>query len=80
MSLSKKIPARTVTLEVLECSLNFATMTPRFRQIRSKSKNAMTVCFWCKHEFADGEMLALAITAKGNKALCQSCGEKAGGK
>jgi len=40
----------------------------------------MDVCFWCKHRFADDETLALAITPKGNKALCQSCGEKAGGK
>jgi len=80
VSLSKKIPARTVTLEVIECSLNFAKMTPRFRDIRSRSKNPMDVCFWCKHRFADDETLALAITPKGNKALCQSCGEKAGGK
>jgi len=34
----------------------------------------MDTCFWCGHEFVDGEMMALAQPKKGkNKALCQSC-------
>jgi len=36
----------------------------------------MDKCFWCKQEFLDGEMMALAATEKGNKVLCQTCADK----
>jgi hypothetical protein len=49
-------------------------MSPDFRRIRSGHRNPMDTCYWCKHPFADGEMMALAaFVEKGNKTLCQSC-------
>jgi uncharacterized CHY-type Zn-finger protein len=49
-------------------------MTPNFRRIRSGHKNPMDTCYWCKHAFEDGEMMALAhFVGKANKVLCQSC-------
>lgn len=76
MKISKKVPARTVSFEAIRCELQFMEMNQRFREIRAKSKNPMDKCFWCKHQFADGEMMALAIANNGNKVLCQKCGQE----
>lgn len=76
MKISKRVPARTVTFEASCCKLQFMEMNPRFREIRAKSRNKFDNCFWCKHKFADGEMMAMAISNSGNKVLCQTCGQK----
>ena len=76
MELSKTVPARKVKFEATACQLDFMQMTQRFREIRAKSRNPMDKCHWCKHSFCDGEMMALALTLKGNKTLCRECGEK----
>lgn len=49
-------------------------MSQKFRDIRKHFRNAMNTCYWCKHPFEDGEMMALAcFRRKGNKVLCQDC-------
>ena len=74
MKLSRKIPARTETQTALWCRKDFLEMSQRFRDIRSKSRNPMDKCFWCKHKFEDGEMMALAyFGSNDNKTLCQGC-------
>lgn len=77
LKLSKRVPARTVTFEATACLLNYSTMGEAWRRGRSGLRNPMNTCHWCRHVFADGESIALALTAKGsNKVLCQTCGKK----
>lgn len=73
MKLSKRKPASTVTFTAESCIENYLAMSPKFRAIRSRMRNPMDKCHWCKHPFADGEMMSLAFTKKGNKTLCQAC-------
>lgn len=73
LRLSKRNPASTVTFTATACKADFMEMSPQFRAIRSRSRNPMDKCHWCKHAFADGEMMGLAFTNKGNKVLCQDC-------
>ena len=76
MYLAKNIPARIETFEATQCKLDWMAMSQRFRDIRSKSRNPMDKCHWCKHPFVDGEMMAIALSNKGNNVLCQTCGKK----
>ncbi len=77
LKLSRRISARTETLVASWCRKDFMEMSQEFRAIRAKSKNPMDKCFWCKHKFKDGEMMALAcFGGKGNKTLCQECAGK----
>jgi len=74
LKLSRKIPSHTKTVVFTWCNKDFMAMSQEFRNIRSRSRNPMDTCFWCGHEFIDGEMMALAKPQKGtNKVLCQSC-------
>lgn len=76
LTLTRKVPARTRTETALWFRKDFMAMSQTFRDIRSKARNPMDRCWWCKHPFADGEMMALACfegKGKGNKALCQDC-------
>lgn len=76
LMLSRVVPAHISSFEATSCKLDFMEMSPRFRAIRGKMRNPMDKCHWCKHAFADGEMMALAFTNKGNKVLCQSCAKQ----
>lgn len=74
MKLSRRIPARTMTITASWCKREFMRMSPTYRAIRSKTRNPMDKCHWCEHPFEDGEMMALAcFGGKGNKTLCQAC-------
>ena len=76
MSLSKIIPARKETIKAHWCKKDFMKMSDRYKQIRKGFKNPMTSCFWCKHQFVNDEMMALAcIKGKGNKVFCQKCAD-----
>ena len=78
MRLTKRIPARTKTLRIRWLRKDFCQNTPRFRAIRGTAADPMDACYWCKHKFDDGEMMALAAVEGGaNKALCQQCAEEA---
>jgi hypothetical protein len=79
MKLTKKIPARTKTLTVVQYVREFMEMSPTFRRVRGGSRNPMDKCYWCGHAFADGDMMALVQFAEvggGNKVLCQSCADE----
>jgi len=75
MKLQRGIPAHTLTIEFNWCKKDFLLMSPGYRAARSKMHNPMDSCFWCKHAFDDGEMMALAQPKGkgGNKMLCQKC-------
>lgn len=77
MKLTKRVPSRTKTLSALWCRKDFREMCDQFRAIRSDSRNPMDRCYWCKHPFENGEMMALACFEKlGNRTLCQSCADE----
>ena len=72
--ISRVIPARTETFEVLWLVREWMRMSQSYRNIRAKSRNPMGQCWWCRHKFKDGEMMALlGIKGKGNKVFCQGC-------
>lgn len=77
LKISKRVPARTKTLTALWCHKSFCEMTPRFRAILAKSRRPMNTCYWCKHKFEDGEMMALAaFEVVGNQTLCGKCADE----
>ena len=77
-SLTKRIPARTKTVNFLWIKREFTEMSQRFREIRKKCHSKMDACWWCGHKFEDGEMMALAaVSGKLNKILCGSCADSA---
>jgi len=77
IKISRTIPARTESFEVLWISLEFIKMNPHFREIRSSFRYKADRCWWCSHEFVDDEMMALGcIKGKGNKSFCQTCAKK----
>lgn len=75
MFLTKKVPSHNKTIVAKWCKKDFCKYDESFRNIRAKSKNKMDKCYWCKHHFEDGEMIALACfeNTGGNKVLCQTC-------
>ena len=77
LKLSRRVPARTHTETAGWCKLDFMEMSQQYRNIRSRARNKMDKCHWCKHKFVDGEMMALAaIEGKENRTLCQECGNQ----
>lgn len=73
MKLTKIIPERKKTIIFKWCKKDFTTIDKRFRRLQPK----LTSCFWCNHEFENGETIALACPEKGkNKILCQKCAEE----
>ncbi len=57
----------------LWCRKYFLPMTPAFRKVRANMRN-LNHCYWCEHEFVDGEMMALAcFVGMGNRTLCHTC-------
>ena len=74
LQLSRLFRAHTKTETFLWCKNQWMQMSPKFREIRSKSRSPMDKCFWCQYAFADGDMMALAALTHGtNKVLCQCC-------
>ena len=74
--LSRRIPAHTKTITVKWCAHEFATYDDTWRKIRGKSLSPMSICYWCKRSFDDGEVFALVcIEGRGNKVICEKCAE-----
>jgi len=74
MKLTRRVPARTETIRFDWCRKEFVEMSDCYRMIRSGCSKPMDACFWCKHKFVNGEMMALAHEASGrNRILCQDC-------
>lgn len=77
LTLTKRVPARTKTVTFCWIAREFRRIDDKYRAIRSKSRNPMDTCFWCRHKFVNGEMMALAARDKGsNVVLCQDCAGK----
>ena len=77
LRLSRQVPARIETITVLWCRKDFIPMSQRYRLMRRKMGKPRDSCFWCGHEFIDGEMMALAaLEGEGNKTLCQQCADE----
>ena len=76
MMLSREIPRRTKTIVASWCRKDFLPMSQKMRDVRSRMRDKMDCCYWCRHPFADGEMMALACFGGiGNKVLCQRCAD-----
>ncbi len=76
ITLRRLIPAHNKTITALWCKKEFMRMSQTYRDVRSRSRNPMDSCYWCKHKFDDGEMMALAcFNTRGNKTLCQHCAD-----
>jgi hypothetical protein len=76
--LTKRVPARTKTIQFTAIKRDWMVMSDRFRAIRSKSRRPMDQCFWCKKPFENGDKMAIAFRSKGpNVVLCDACAEKA---
>lgn len=74
MKLTKTIPARRKTVAIRWLKKDFMVMSEAYRKARSGMSRKMNSCFWCRHKFVDGEMMALAnIEGSGNKLLCDGC-------
>ncbi len=82
MQLTKQVPARRKTITFKWLKRDFMTMSPRFRKIRRKARNKLDACYWCRHKFEDGEMMALGqiVDVGPNKVFCQSCAAEATGE
>lgn len=77
MRLTKKVPARSVTLKI-KAARPWVKYTAGFRNVRAGSRRKLDHCDWCKHKFADEELMALAICeTEGNKVLCLKCYQEA---
>ena len=72
MKLSKTIPARRYTITATWLRRDYIEMSPRFREIRRDDK--MCRCFWCNHNFEDGEKMSMGhVDGKGNRNFCDRC-------
>ncbi len=76
LTLSKMVPARKKVVKFKWCHKNFMVNDEKYRAIRARFKNKLAKCFWCGHNFNDGEMMSLACPERGlNKMLCHKCVE-----
>ena len=74
MRLSRRIPAHTKTIKARWCKRDFLVMGEKYRHARRRMRKPLDMCYWCKHKFKDGEMMALAaFEGIDNKLLCQNC-------
>jgi len=76
-TITKHIAARTEKLEIIGGRNDFMLMDENFRASRSRSKNPMDKCGFCKHAFENGEMMGLImIKGKRNRLSCCACWDK----
>ncbi|MCM3452775.1 hypothetical protein M3685_02280 [Heyndrickxia oleronia] len=68
------IKTSSTTYNIKQIGLDFMVFNEDYRRIRGRAKYKGFNCFSCEKNFVDGEKISLAITDKGNKVLCQSCG------
>jgi len=88
MKLTKRIPARTKTVEFKWAYKSFMQATEKYLYIRNglrySRKGTMTKCDWCKKPFEKDEWFAIAQTMPGsegpkrNWALCHDCADVMG--
>ena len=77
MKLTRIIPAHRKTMELTWLKKEFVTVTPRILKIWKDTKQS-SCCYWCKHRFDVGEVVALAgVKNEVNRVLCQACAKEA---
>ena len=76
--LIRNIPARTETAEFNWCKKDF--ILRRLLLMMSSRREPPDKCWWCRSDFEEDEMLALAsFKNKGvNRLICQKCAAEAG--
>jgi hypothetical protein len=79
--LTKTLPARgerTSTTRFTSVGY-LAKMCETWRAVRSKMRNPLDKCWWCKTPLQDGDEIHLGIREGrgGNVVLCKGCAEKA---
>ena len=73
MKLTKMIPARRKTVTARWCKLEWKPKGD-IPEHPDGWWDHLRHCYWCRHEYADGEMMAMAEFERiGNKTLCHSC-------
>lgn len=72
--LTRMVPAHRKTVEFRWCKHNWMTFG-FYRAARERHRMSIqTACFWCRADFKDDDVLALAQPMSGkNRLLCQSC-------
>lgn len=74
MKLFRQVPARTETVWFNWCRSDFLPMSQKFRDARARMSEPLDKCWWCKHPFENGEMMAMAQAKGGiSRILCQAC-------
>jgi len=73
-TLSKVVPSKRKSIDILWCHMDAFIYDETFRRVRMRSKRKLDHCYWCRKEFSDSEVIALACVKDcGNKVFCQSC-------
>ena len=68
------IPARKVVLNLLWLKRDFATMSPKYKELRRQVGGGMCACHICERPFVHGESFALGCAENiGNKTFCHAC-------
>ena len=77
LTLSKKVPSRIRTAKARWCRKDWMEMSDKVRAIRGP-RDKMRLCYWCKHEFSNGEMMSIACFEGrvGNRTLCGMCADE----
>lgn len=74
MRLSKMIPSRREVVEFDAIKTDFSHYTEGWRLARSRAKDPLDKCGWCKEPFKDGDTIALGFrVGHKNMVLCQTC-------
>lgn len=79
MQFTRLTPAKRTTFTAKWVTKEWLRYTTAFRAIRGRSRNRMDLCWLCRKEFEDDEMIGLACfegRGRGNKALCGECAEE----
>ncbi|KPK42092.1 MAG: hypothetical protein AMJ65_08200 [Phycisphaerae bacterium SG8_4] len=77
LQLSKQIPAHRKTEKFRWCKQDFM-LYGKFRKARERYRMlCVKQCYWCRRDFQDDDMMALAAPMKGkNRLLCQGCAKE----
>lgn len=88
MKLTRRIPAKTITVRFEWAYKNFSQCTDKYIEIRNslppRRKGTQTSCDWCRRKFERNEWFALASPLpkqegpKRNWALCHDCADNIG--
>ena len=74
MQLNKRLPTGTRSEAFLRIAHNYSRFNDVWRRTRSRMRDPMDKCWWCKRKFIENEPIALGIRSKGkNVVLCRVC-------